>query len=225
MDGGQVMSTDAFAAARRSMVVHQLVARGITDPHVLAAMGAVPREAFVPSAEGAFAYEDRPLPIGHGQTISQPYIVALTVEALRLAGGDQVLEIGTGCGYAAAVIGHIAAQVHSVERVAALAESARDNLSRLGIGNVHVHTGDGTLGWPRAAPYDAIAVTAAGPEVPAALQAQLKPGGRLVMPVGDRQGYRQELLCWTRDAHGREHVTTLCDVRFVPLLGEQGFGS
>jgi protein-L-isoaspartate(D-aspartate) O-methyltransferase len=217
------MNTDEFAAARARMVAQQIADREISDPQVLAAMGAVPREAFVPPSERAFAYDDHPLPIGDGQTISQPYIVALTTEALRLAGGERVLEIGTGCGYAAAVLGHIAAEVHTVERLASLAESARDNLARLGIANVHVHTGDGTLGWPEAAPYDAIAVTAAGPEVPAALKAQLKPGGRLVMPVGDRYGYQQELLRWTRDAQGREHTEMLCGVRFVPLLGEQGF--
>jgi protein-L-isoaspartate(D-aspartate) O-methyltransferase len=217
------MNTDEFAAARARMVAQQIADREISDPQVLAAMGAVPREAFVPPSERAFAYDDHPLPIGDGQTISQPYIVALTTEALRLAGGERVLEIGTGCGYAAAVLGHIAAEVHTVERLASLAESARDNLARLGIANVHVHTGDGTLGWPEAAPYDAIAVTAAGPEVPAALKAQLKPGGRLVMPVGDRYGYQQELLRWTRDAQGRERTEMLCGVRFVPLLGEQGF--
>jgi protein-L-isoaspartate(D-aspartate) O-methyltransferase len=183
----------------------------------------VPREAFVPQAERAYAYDDHPLPIGAGQTISQPYIVALTTEALGLAGGEHVLEIGTGCGYAAAVLGRIAAEVHSVERIDALAAAARDNLARIGAANVQVHTGDGTLGWPDAAPYDAIAVTAAGPEVPAALKAQLKPGGRIVMPVGDRQGWRQELLRWSRDDQGREHVENLCGVRFVPLLGEQGF--
>jgi protein-L-isoaspartate(D-aspartate) O-methyltransferase len=134
-----------------------------------------------------------------------------------------VLEIGTGCGYAAAVLGRIAAEVHSVERIANLADSARGHLARLAMTHVHVHTGDGTLGWPDAAPYDAIAVTAAGPEVPPALKAQLKPGGRLVMPVGDRHGLRQQLLRFSVDAQGQEHTETLCGVRFVPLLGEQGF--
>jgi protein-L-isoaspartate(D-aspartate) O-methyltransferase len=217
------MSHQDCTAAREQMVSSQIADRGITDPLVLAAMRAVPREAFVPQAERAYAYDDHPLPIGAGQTISQPYIVALTTEALGLAGGEHVLEIGTGCGYAAAVLGRIAAEVHSVERIDALAAAARDNLARIGAANVQVHTGDGTLGWPDAAPYDAIAVTAAGPEVPAALKAQLKPGGRIVMPVGDRQGWRQELLRWSRDDQGREHVENLCGVRFVPLLGEQGF--
>ena len=217
------MSHQDCSAAREQMVATQIADRGIADPLVLAAMRAVPREAFVPQAERAFAYDDHPLPIGAGQTISQPYIVALTTEALGLAGGERVLEIGTGCGYAAAVLGRIAAEVHSVERIDTLAAAARDNLARVGAANVQVHTGDGTLGWPAAAPYDAIAVTAAGPEVPAALKAQLKPGGRIVMPVGDRQGWQQELLRWSVDAQGREHIENLCGVRFVPLVGEQGF--
>lgn len=213
---------DDFAAARERMVVQQIEARGITDAPVLAALRAVPREAFVPAGEQAFAYDDHPLPIGAGQTISQPYIVALTTEALRLRGGERVLEIGTGCGYAAAVLGRIAAEVHSIERIESLAAQARANLARLHVGNVQVHCADGTLGWPDAAPYDAIAVTAAGPEIPPALKAQLAPGGTIVMPVGDRHGH-QELLRWSRDAAGDEQVDSLCDVRFVPLLGQQGF--
>ena len=215
-------SDDDFADARERMVAQQIEARGIADPLVLAALRAVPREAFVPSEERVFAYDDHPLPIGAGQTISQPYIVALTTEALRLAGGERVLEIGTGCGYAAAVLAQIAAEVHSVERLPELAGSARANLARAGVANVQVHGGDGTLGWPAAAPYDAIAVTAVGPEVPAALKAQLAPGGALVMPVGERDG-DQVLLRWTRDAQGREHTEPLCEVRFVPLVGAQGF--
>lgn len=211
-----------FAAAREQMVAQQIAARGITDAQVLAALRAVPREAFVPAGERAYAYDDHPLPIGDGQTISQPYIVALTTEALGLTGGERVLEIGTGCGYAAAVLARIAAEVHSVERIEALAAQARDHLAALGIANVHVHCADGTLGWPDAAPYDAIAVTAAGPEIPAALKAQLAPGGTIVMPVGDRHG-PQVLLRWARGADGREQVESLCDVRFVPLLGRQGF--
>ncbi|WP_240668405.1 protein-L-isoaspartate(D-aspartate) O-methyltransferase [Piscinibacter defluvii] len=213
---------DGFAAERERMVVHQIEARGIADARVLAALRAVPREAFVPTVERAFAYEDHPLPIGAGQTISQPYIVALTTAGLGLRGGERVLEIGTGCGYAAAVLGQIAAEVHSVERIESLAAQAREHLAGLGIANVHVHCADGSLGWPAAAPYDAIAVTAAGPEIPAALKAQLAPGGVIVMPVGDRHGH-QELLRWSRGADGRERAEPLCDVRFVPLLGAQGF--
>ena len=213
---------DAFAAARERMVVQQIEARGIDDARVLAALRAVPREAFVPDIERPFAYEDHPLPIGAGQTISQPYIVALTTAGLRLRGGERVLEIGTGCGYAAAVLGQIAAEVHSVERIESLATQARATLARLGITNVHVHCADGTLGWPEAAPYDAIAVTAAGPQVPDTLKAQLAPGGAIVMPVGDRHGH-QTLLRWYLDAAGQAQVEPLCDVRFVPLLGVHGF--
>ena len=213
---------DSFAAERERMVAQQIEARGIADARVLAALRAVPREAFVPAVERAFAYEDHPLPIGAGQTISQPYIVALTSAGLGLRGGERVLEIGTGCGYAAAVLGQIAAEVHSVERIESLAAQAREHLAGLGIANVHVHCADGSLGWPAAAPYDAIAVTAAGPEIPAALKAQLAPGGRIVMPVGERHGH-QALLRWSLGADGREQVESLCDVRFVPLLGAQGF--
>ncbi|MBX3606975.1 MAG: protein-L-isoaspartate(D-aspartate) O-methyltransferase [Piscinibacter sp.] len=216
------MTGDTLAAARERMVAQQIEDRGVTEPLVLAALRSVPREAFVPEAERPYAYEDHPLPIGAGQTISQPYIVALTTAALGLVGGERVLEIGAGSGYAAAVLAQIAAEVHSVERLAVLATQARANLARAGVTNVQVHEGDGTLGWPAAAPYDAIAVTAAGPQVPDALKAQLRPGGRLVMPVGEQHGH-QELCRWTRDAQGREHVETLCGVRFVPLLGEQGF--
>lgn len=216
------MNEPDFGRARAEMVAQQLAARDIDDPQVLAAFGAVPREAFVPEDAQAFAYDDNPLPIGDGQTISQPYIVALSTQALALRGGERVLEIGTGSGYAAAVLARIAGQVHSVERISRLAETAAQRLAALGIGNVQVHEGDGTLGWSAAAPYDAIVVTAASPQLPAALKHQLRPGGRLVMPVGQRHG-AQELLRYTRDADGREHVEQLCGVRFVPLLGEQGF--
>jgi protein-L-isoaspartate(D-aspartate) O-methyltransferase len=216
------MNEADFARERAEMVAQQIEARGVTDPLVLAAMRAVPREAFVPEGERAWACDDSPLPIGAGQTISQPYIVALTTQALALHGGERVLEIGTGSGYAAAVLGRIAGEVHTVERIAALADAAAQTLAELGITNVQVHTGDGTLGWPPAAPYDAIAVTAAGPVLPAALKGQLKPGGRLVMPVGEREGY-QELVRLTLGSTGDERTETLCGVRFVPLLGAQGW--
>ena len=205
---------------RALMVDLQLARRGIRDPHVQQAFREVPREAFVPSGLEEFAYKDSPLPIGDGQTISQPYIVALTVEALRLSPGDRVLEIGTGSGYAAAILSRIAKEVYTVERLAELAEQARGRLFRLGYDNVFVHRGDGTLGWNEHAPYDAIAVAAGGPEIPKALLEQLAPGGRLVIPVGPEDV--QVLVRITREDGGfrREELS---DVRFVPLIGEQGW--
>lgn len=211
-----------FAAQRQAMVAQQIEARGVTDARVLAAMRAVPRERFVgPGWEGN-AYHDSPLPIEGEQTISQPYIVALMAEALQLNGGERVLEIGTGSGYAAAVLARLAAEVHSVECIPILAEQAAKRLAAQGCANVAVHRGDGSLGWPEAAPYDAIVVTAAGPEVPAVLKAQLKIGGRLVMPVGERYGL-QELLRLTRMGEHGEQRELLLPVRFVPLTGEQGW--
>ena len=169
---------------RDRMVAEQIAARGLDDVLVLDAMRAVPREDFVPGDLAEFAYEDGPLPIGHAQTISQPYIVAVMTAAARVRPGDRVLEIGTGSGYGAAVLSKIAGEVYTVERIEALADSARDRLAALGYGNVHVRCDDGTLGWAEHAPYDAIVVTAGGPTVPRALLDQLKPGGRLVMPLG-----------------------------------------
>lgn len=209
-------------AQREQMVATQIETRGVRDAGVLAAMREVPREVFVPAELAEFAYRDSPLPIECGQTISQPYIVALMAAALQLSPRDRVLEIGTGSGYAAAVLGRLAKEVHTVERHAVLADGAAAVLSALGVNNVQVHTADGTLGWPAAAPYDAIVVTAAGPEVPAALIAQLAVGGRLVMPVGEREG-AQWLLRLTRASEHETRREELMGVRFVPLTGAQGW--
>jgi protein-L-isoaspartate(D-aspartate) O-methyltransferase len=203
------------------MVERQISARGVTDPRVLAAMRDVPREAFVGELKRPFAFEDTPLPIGAGQTISQPYIVAMMTEALNLKASDRVLEIGTGSGYAAAVLSRIAREVYSVERHAMLAERASETLKGLAYDNVRVHVGDGTLGWPEHAPYDAISVTAAGPQVPQALLDQLAEGGRMVIPVGSRQA-TQALLRVTRRG-GTLETEELLPVHFVPLTGAQGF--
>ena len=206
------------------MVARHLAARGIADPAVLAAMGAVPREAFVPVGERAHAYDDRALPIAEGQTISQPYVVALMAEALELGPADRVLEVGTGSGYAAAVLARCAGSVVSVERVPALASAAAEVLAGLGVTGIVVHVADGTLGWPPAAPYDAIVVTAGGPDVPAALVDQLAPGGRLVMPAGPPGG--QRLVRVRRSPTGAvEAAEDLGGVAFVPLIGEQGWSS
>lgn len=216
------MSRIDFEARRQAMVAQQIEARGITDPRVLAAMRAVPREDFVSPGWREQAYHDGPLPIEAEQTISQPYIVALMCEALLLKGDERVLEVGTGSGYAAAVLSRLAAEVYSVECIAELADLATKRLAAHRCTNVAVHAGDGSLGWPDAAPYDAIVVTAAGPDVPAALKAQLKIGGRLVMPVGERHGL-QELLRLTRTGEHDERRERLLPVRFVPLTGQQGW--
>jgi protein-L-isoaspartate(D-aspartate) O-methyltransferase len=210
------------ARARARMVEQQLVRRGISDPRVLAAFRATPREAFLPPGLAVFAYRDAAIAIGAGQTISQPYIVALTVQALCLDGHERVLEIGTGSGYAAAVLGRLAREVFTVERIEALAEAARARLARLGHGNITVLCGDGTMGWPQHAPYDAIAVAAGGPEIPRALTGQLAPAGRLVIPVGDDRS-SQALLRITRQPDGTLGQETLAAVRFVPLIGQQGW--
>jgi protein-L-isoaspartate(D-aspartate) O-methyltransferase len=207
---------------RERMVATQIRARGITDPLVLEAMRAVPREWFVPSALARFAYEDRPLPIGEGQTISQPYIVAVMTEAARLKPGARALEIGTGSGYGAAVLSRIATEVYTVERVRALAEAARDRLAELGYANVHVLEGDGTLGWAEHAPYDAIVVTAGGPRVPEALLSQLAVEGRLIMPVGPGSRH-QRLVRVTRTGTQEYRYEDLEEVAFVPLIGAEGW--
>jgi protein-L-isoaspartate(D-aspartate) O-methyltransferase len=214
--------TADFDEARRRMVQHQLAARGISDPLVLAAMGKVPRERFVPAREAGLAYRDGPLPIGEGQTISQPYIVALMTQVARLARTDRVLEIGTGSGYSAAVLAEIVAEVYTVERLAGLAEGARQRLAALGYANVHVLVGDGTLGWPEHAPYDAIIATAGGPRPPRALLDQLAIGGRLVIPVGPDQ-YEQTLVRIVRAAADDYRREALEPVAFVPLIGAQGW--
>jgi protein-L-isoaspartate(D-aspartate) O-methyltransferase len=204
------------------MIENHLIRRGIADASVIDAMRSVPREAFVQAGLKEFAYEDAPLPIGQGQTISQPYIVALMAEAAELAAGDQVLEIGTGSGYAAAVASRIAGKVRTIERHPALATVARERFAALGFDNIEVRTGDGTLGWPEAGPFDAIIVTAGAPHVPHALKEQLGIGGRLVVPVGDRP--EQRLLKITRVSATTYEKHDLCGVRFVPLVGEQGWG-
>ncbi|MHB8920040.1 MAG: protein-L-isoaspartate(D-aspartate) O-methyltransferase [Halothiobacillus sp.] len=213
-----------FSQQRQWMIEHQIKARGVASPLVLKALDHVHREAFLPEELREFAYEDVPLPIAAGQTISQPYIVAMMVDALDLKGGETVLDIGTGSGYAAAVLSRIAAQVYSVERVAELADQAKSTLAAQGFDNVHILQGDGTLGWPSHAPYDAIVVAAGGPKVPESLKNQLKIGGRLVIPVGFDQ-YSQELIRIVRVSEHQYKTEELADVRFVPLLGEEGWQS
>jgi protein-L-isoaspartate(D-aspartate) O-methyltransferase len=217
------MNRDGELQARKErMVTEHLLARDIRNAAVVKAMREVPREAFLPPELERFAYEDGPLPIEEGQTISQPYIVAYMIEALELTGRERVLEIGTGSGYAAAVLSLCAAEVFSVERIAALADAARGRLQELGYRNVAVHLGDGTLGWKDHAPYDAIVVTAGAPEVPAGLREQLATGGRLVIPVGPTP-HLQELVRVRRLPSGEFRREELCGVRFVPLIGEQGW--
>ena len=211
-----------FRKLRAEMVDRHIAHRGVRAPLVLEAMRNVARESFLPEELREWAYEDAPLPIAEGQTISQPYIVAMMTEALDLQGGEKVLEIGTGSGYAAAVLAEIAKDVYTVERIAQLAEKSAAMLASLGYRNVHVLHGDGTLGWPDHAPYDAIIVAAGGPQVPESLKAQLKIGGRLVIPVGaDRR--LQELVRVTRISEHQYATTELADVRFVPLVGEEGW--
>ena len=207
---------------RAKMVDRDIASRGVRDGRVLAAMRAVPRDRFVPAALREQAYEDHPLSIGADQTISQPYIVALVAEALQLHGAERVLEIGTGSGYAAAVLAQLCAQVETVERIAELANLAKRQLADMGVANVHVHCADGTLGWPDAAPYDAILVSAGGPVIPPELQSQLAPGGRLVIPVGASRGW-QDLIRVTRTGSDDFRTESLCEVAFVPLLGAQGW--
>lgn len=211
-----------YERLREEMVEKQLAARGIRSRRVLDAMRTVRREGYVPAYLGEFAYQDAPLPIEEEQTISQPYIVGFMLQALELEPGARVLEIGTGSGYAAAVLGQIAAEVFSIERHAGLARSARERLRRDGYRNVHVRHGDGTLGWPEAAPFDAIVVAAGGPKVPEALRRQLKVGGRLVIPVGEEVG-SQQLVRVRRSALERFDEERLAAVRFVPLVGREGW--
>jgi len=214
---------DADFAELRGRMAEDLRHMGISDPKVLAAMARVPRHRFVPEAQVAFAYADGPLPIGDGQTISQPYMVAAMTEALRLAGTERVLEVGTGSGYQCAVLAELAREVVTVERIAALSERAGAVLSDLGYDNVVRVVGDGTLGAPEHAPYDAIVVTAGGPEVPRPLLDQLAPGGRLVGPFGGRE--QQRLIRVRRTPQGRLEREVLGPCRFVDLVGAHGWAA
>jgi len=213
-DGG------AWREAREAMVEQQLRGRGIRDGRVLQAFRDVPRHLFVPSDRLAEAYEDHPLDIGRGQTISQPFMVALMTEVLSLRGGERVLEVGTGSGYQAAILAKLCATVYTVERLAELSERAQALLGRMGLGNVRFRVGDGTLGWPEEAPFDRIIVTAGGPDVPASLKAQLAEGGRLVMPVGDRYG--QDLVALERHGESFKQESHGGCV-FVRLIGREGW--
>ena len=212
-----------FAALRERMVERHIAARGLSDPLLLDAFRNVPREEFVAPELAAHAYADGPLPIGFGQTISQPYVVALTIAAAGVTPGDKVLEIGAGSGYAAAVIARIAAQVIAIERHAELARLAAERMERLGYDNVRIVAGDGTLGYPAEAPFDAIVAAASGSHVPDVLLGQLKPGGRIVMPLGE-PGAIQQLVKVSKQMDGELVEERLGAVRFVPLIGEHGFG-
>lgn len=211
-----------FAAERDRMIERQIVRRGITDARIRQAFRAVPRELFVPEKLREFAYEDSPLPIESDQTISQPYIVALMIEAAELAPRDKVLEIGAGSGYAAAVLGRIAGQVIAIERHAELAGLAAERMERLGQGNVSIRQGDGTGGLPEEAPFDAIIVSASGSHVPDLLLDQLAPGGRLVMPLGEPRSV-QRLVKVKRTGEADYEEEDLGIVRFVPLIGAHGW--
>ncbi len=202
------------------MVDEQLRGRDIADARVLEAMEHVPREAFVPDDLRRRAYDDAALPIGSGQTISQPYMVARILEELGLDGDERALDVGTGSGYQAAVLAQLAKEVHSIERIPELAEQARRNLQAAGVDDVNVNVGDGSRGLPEHAPYDAIAVAAAAPGFPNALYEQLKVGGRLVVPVGGRRGQRLEVI--VRSPEGPAVIRSV-PCRFVPLVGEEGF--
>lgn len=215
-----MMPADEFRLARQRMLEEQIAGRGIHEPRLLAAMGKVLRHAFVRPTDLAWAYSDAPLPIGHGQTISQPFIVALMTELLVVTSENRVLEIGTGSGYQAAIFGELAAEVQTLERVPELAGRAAKVLAALGYSHVHVNTGDGSLGWPQAAPYDRILVAAAAPAAPQPLLDQLAEGGLLIVPVGNRSVQRLEV--WKRVGHefSCEKSTEVC---FVPLRGEFGW--
>jgi len=204
------------------MVRTQLLARGIRDERVLGAMARVPRHEFVPEEYREQAYEDHPLPIREDQTVSQPYIVAIMLEALALAPGDTVLEVGTGSGYVTAILCELAKQVYSVERIPSLAQSAKATITRLGYRNASIETGDGSQGLPERAPFDAIIVSAAAPRVPEALLAQLREGGRMVIPVGPVQA---QVLKLVRRHQGQMVIADLEGCRFVPLIGGQGYPS
>lgn len=216
-----MIPSDPYKRERDAMVQHQIARRGIRDRRVLEAMRTVPRHCFVPAAKRPQAYEDRPLEIGSGQTISQPYMVAKMTELLSLTPKSKVLEVGTGSGYQAAILAELAAEVISVERFEELAEIARERLAALEYLNVTVVVGDGTLGWPEQAPYDGIMVTAAAPVIPESLRAQLAIGGRLVCPVGNRD--LQQLKVVVRDSEDRFTEQDSIRCMFVPLVGQDGW--
>lgn len=211
---------DVYESDRKEMTRRQIAARGLRDPRLLAAFESVPRHLFVPEEYRQRSYADGPLPIGYGQTISQPYIVALMTHLLELTGRERVLEVGTGSGYQAAILSRLAAEVHTMEIVPELFAQAERTLSELGCANVHCHLADGSLGWTAAAPYDGILVTAAAPSAPRALLDQLAEGGRLVLPVGGL-GY-QELEIWRKENEEFKRKSSL-GVAFVPLRGEYGW--
>jgi protein-L-isoaspartate(D-aspartate) O-methyltransferase len=218
--GATQRSAEEYAADRRAMVETQLQRRGVKDLAVLKAMGSVPRHEFVPGDFRYRAYEDMPLPIGEGQTISQPYMVAAMAAALYLTGTERVLEVGAGCGYQAAILAGLAKQVFAIEYRSDFAAAAAGRLTRLGYENVHVHCGDGTLGLPEFAPFDAIVISAAAPAAPTPLLAQLSPSGRMVVPVGDLDNQELQLIVRER---GTFRKITLEPCRFVPLVGAYGW--
>ncbi len=211
-----------FTVLREKMVSAQLRARGIRDERVLAAMGKVPRHLFVADEYQDTAYEDHPLPIAAGQTVSQPYIVAFMLEVLSFEGSEKVLEIGTGSGYQTALLAELARQVYSVERIESLAQTAEGTLRNLGYTNVSLAVGDGSRGWAECAPFDAIVVSAAAPHIPQALLEQLREGGRMIIPVGPPDAQELKLV---RKQEGLAVIANLEGCRFVPLIGEQGYGA
>lgn len=214
---GEQSAESDFARSRREMVERDLRGRGIKDQRVLEVMGHVPRHLFVSEKQRAFAYQDRPLPIGEGQTISQPYVVALMTKLLELQGSEKVLEVGAGSGYQAAILSRLAQEVYTIEILPALAERAKETLARLGYTNIRVKAGDGFFGWEEKAPFDAILVTAAAEKIPDPLWRQLREDGRLVMPMGE-EGRTQRLIR-VRKRAGRPQVENITEVLFVPMTG------
>ncbi len=215
-----MVDSQFFLKARLEMVKSQIERRGIINERVLQAFRTIPRHLFVPEEYQYDAYADHPLPIGNGQTISQPYIVALMTSSLNLICNEKVLEIGTGSGYQTAILANLAKEVHSVERISKLSDLAEQNLRPLRMGNIYLHVGDGSLGWPDAAPYDRILITAAAPEIPEAILKQLKVNGRIVSPVGGR--WRQMLEVWIKEKK-RIKKEQILPVVFVPLRGAHGW--
>ena len=216
-NNGKKMSSDPDAAARDQMVRTQIAARGVKDPRILGAMREIPRELFVDEQYRREAYADHPLPIGGGQTVTQPYVAALMTELLDVQSSDRVLEVGTGSGYESAILSRLASRVYSIEILPEIAKKARERLEKLGCRNVELRVGDGYRGWPEAAPFDAIIVTAAPRKIPEPLLDQLAPNGRMVIPVGD---FYQELKVFSKAADGSVTETSVLPVRFVPMTGE-----